>query len=573
MVTIGSSVRIADLGDIKTDGSVKFLSKTDFELKYAHRKLVLGGDGEAEVKRFDLSRMWLEHEHRRTYDRVTFCPKCSDDQTDGALNLFVGFGVEPKQGDWRPLRAHLLDNVCNGNRSHFVWLLAWMAQLVSVPDEKKGTAVVLRGKKGTGKSKIGQWLMHIIGPAHSQRVTQASHVTGKFNAHLATNLLLVCEEAVWAGDKQALGTMKSLITDETVMMERKGVDAVEVPNFTRLLITSNEDWVVPATDGERRFFVLDVGDARMQDTEYFRAIDGQMKNGGAEAMLYDLLQFPFDLPYVAEDFGEDFKRISIDLRNPPKTEGLAKQIIAGLGDVERWLRSSLIDGGFTAHGVANIYADGMGDAFLSFRTAETTKIPKEVVRASAAKARASNHSASMDVASMTDKLKGILPALGTGAKSPMIGGKRPPAYEFPPLTEMRKAWTAKYHEAPWSIPGAGDQGEANSSDRTDDLLSIVINDFWILRDEAKVEGERAAAMIDGRTPIEKARSDAAITYSATEYHVRVAEEAAAVADKKSVAAARAALQAGSKRAAADAERHRHEAARVRLEELDAVGTG
>ena len=241
--------------------------------------------------------------------------------------------------------------------------------------------------------------------------------------------------------------------------------------------------------------------------------------------------------------------------------------------MERWLRSSLIDGGFTAHGVANIYADGMGDAFLSFRTAETTKIPKEVVRASAAKARASNHSASMDVASMTDKLKGILPALGTGAKSPMIGGKRPPAYEFPPLTEMRKAWTAKYHEAPWSIPGAGDQGEANSSDRTDDLLSIVINDFWILRDEAKVEGERAAAMIDGRTPIEKARSDAAITYSATEYHVRVAEEAAAVADKKSVAAARAALQAGSKRAAADAERHRHEAARVRLEELDAVGTG
>ena len=284
VVTIGSSVRIADLGDIKTDGSVKFLSKTDFELKYAHRKLVLGGDGEAEVKRFDLSRMWLEHEHRRTYDRVTFCPKCSDDQTDGALNLFVGFGVEPKQGDWRPLRAHLLDNVCNGNRSHFVWLLAWMAQLVSVPDEKKGTAVVLRGKKGTGKSKIGQWLMHIIGPAHSQRVTQASHVTGKFNAHLATNLLLVCEEAVWAGDKQALGTMKSLITDETVMMERKGVDAVEVPNFTRLLITSNEDWVVPATDGERRFFVLDVGDARMQDTEYFRAIDGQMNRSGSDVV-------------------------------------------------------------------------------------------------------------------------------------------------------------------------------------------------------------------------------------------------------------------------------------------------
>ena len=36
---------------------------------------------------------------------------------------------------------------------------------------------------------------------------------------------------------------------------------------------------------ERRFNVLDVSDAKMQDHEYFKAIVDQMHNGGIEAML------------------------------------------------------------------------------------------------------------------------------------------------------------------------------------------------------------------------------------------------------------------------------------------------
>ena len=37
----------------------------------------------------------------------------------------------------------------------------------------------------------------------------------------------------------------------------------------RLMITSNNDWVVPAASEARGFFVLDVSEARMKDHEYF----------------------------------------------------------------------------------------------------------------------------------------------------------------------------------------------------------------------------------------------------------------------------------------------------------------
>jgi hypothetical protein len=64
-----------------------------------------------------------------------------------------------------------------------------------------------------------------------------------------------------------------------------------VKNFIRLIVASNNDWVVPAGLEERRFFVLDISDKYMQNHEYFKKLFDQMDNGGREAMLHDLLQF------------------------------------------------------------------------------------------------------------------------------------------------------------------------------------------------------------------------------------------------------------------------------------------
>jgi hypothetical protein len=64
------------------------------------------------------------------------------------------------------------------------------------------------------------------------------------------------EEAFWAGDKAAAGALKNLITEDEIMFERKGVDAISA--FTRLIFTSNEDWAAPVGVDERRFLVVEV---------------------------------------------------------------------------------------------------------------------------------------------------------------------------------------------------------------------------------------------------------------------------------------------------------------------------
>jgi hypothetical protein len=98
-------------------------------------------------------------------------------------------------------------------------------------------------------------------------VSQRKQIVGQFNSHIATTLLMVCEEAFWAADPQAEGVLKDLITNKKVLIEKKGRDPIQSDNYTRLALISNSEWVVPASlKDERRFFVLRCSSERQGDT-------------------------------------------------------------------------------------------------------------------------------------------------------------------------------------------------------------------------------------------------------------------------------------------------------------------
>jgi hypothetical protein len=146
---------------------------------------------------------------------------------------------------------------------------------------------------------------------------------------MATALLVQIEEGFWAGDKSAEGALKHLITGPTVMLEKKGVDAIELPSFHRYIMTSNERWTVPARHDERRYCVLDVSDARARDGEYFGAISREMQEGGHGALMRYLLDF--DLSHV-------------EVRTIPQTAALAVEKITGLRGVQAWWHEVLAAG-------------------------------------------------------------------------------------------------------------------------------------------------------------------------------------------------------------------------------------
>jgi Family of unknown function (DUF5906) len=282
-----------------------YLPRNDFRF-LQDKWRVIYVDAEGETQKVPRGSWWLSHPARRQYDSVVFVP---GKDVPGKLNLWNGWACEPRPGDCGLYLAHLKDNICSGDDSYYQYLLSWMAYAVQQPARQGEVAVVLRGGEGTGKGFAVKRFGRLFGP-HFLPVTNTRHLTGNFNVHLQQCCVLFGDEAFYAGDRQHEGILKVLVTEESLTIEPKGVDIFLVPNYLHVVLSSNNEWVVPASFDARRWFVLDVSDAQKQNTDYFGKIDDQMFAGGQEALLHLLMT-------------RDISKF--DVRNVPKTEALAKQ--------------------------------------------------------------------------------------------------------------------------------------------------------------------------------------------------------------------------------------------------------
>jgi hypothetical protein len=192
---------------------------------------------------------------------------------------------------------------------------------------------VLRGEEGVGKG----FLANVIGrlcPHHYVVISQSAHLTGRFNPHHQQCLLMFVEEGFWAGDKQGEGALKHLVTDPELLIEPKHVNPFMVRNLSRLIIASNEHWVVPAGTRARRWFVLDVANTRANDRKYFGAIVDEMENGGLQALMHLLMNFDLS---------------TVDIFAVPKTAALLAQKEESLPPHEKWWLHCLYAGEIRAH--------------------------------------------------------------------------------------------------------------------------------------------------------------------------------------------------------------------------------
>lgn len=297
---------------------VEVQSFEDIRNCYMNRKVVVGESADGEPVSKPMGEWWLKHTFRRQYERVTFEP---GKETPGALNLWQGFDVQPKKGDWSLMRRHIEDVLASGNADHAEYILRWAAHAVQHPGRPSEVALVLMGGRGVGKGVFGRAMCRIHGQ-HGLHITSPERLVGRFNSHLQDCCLLFADEAYWPGNPSHLGTLKGLITEPTLAIEQKGIDVTNMPNRLSVIMASNEDWVVPAGMDERRFAVFAVSDRHQKDEAYFKALFGQLQSGGLAAMLYDLL---------AMDLGRWHPRLNV-----PQTEALLDQKMRSLSPVEQW---------------------------------------------------------------------------------------------------------------------------------------------------------------------------------------------------------------------------------------------
>jgi hypothetical protein len=271
-----------------------YLKRSDFVDRHV-RKVLLPADkakGREKATRVTQGNLWFGSNRRRMYDGVHFAP--GQDLGPRFLNTWRGFAVDPvdNPAGWSRLKEHLRSNVAQGDEASFAYLMNWMAFAVQRLDQPIGTALILVGPKGAGKSIVTQMLGHLFG-RHTFITSRMDDVTGRFNERLETTALLGLEEAVAPQNRAADGTLKDTITRQTLRLEGKFFGVWEAPNYLRIIVTSNNEHVVRADGAERRYAVFDVTSSFQADPHarrrYFGEMVEQMETGGYAAMLGELL--------------------------------------------------------------------------------------------------------------------------------------------------------------------------------------------------------------------------------------------------------------------------------------------
>ena len=294
----------------------------DFKGYLANRKIQKGNGI------VDLADAWLEWPGRRSAKGIIFDP---EREHDGFLNLWTGWGVVPRKGDWSMLDELLFEVLCDGDEAVYEYVLNWAAYMVQHPGRPAEVAICFQGEKGTGKGTWGRTLAALAGGKHGLQVNSPDQLTGRFNSHLRDKILLFADEAINPYDKKAESMLKGLITEPILAFEGKGKDIETGKNVIHVVMATNEDFFVPmGLDGERRFLLQRVNTKRQGDLNWFNKLYRQLNKGGYAALLWDLLN---------RDIGDWTPRGDI-----PTTTAAMEQKIRNMHPVPAWWFGILREG-------------------------------------------------------------------------------------------------------------------------------------------------------------------------------------------------------------------------------------
>lgn len=327
VVSVGNKTVVMEF---KPDGSIHELwAFEDFKKKMIKQVVQVRGQVKTAAglvvgtKLVPLADFWLKSPHGRHYDRLVYSmPGSLVQATPQDYNGWQGFRFTPRKGNWELNKEHIRAIICNGQGDQYIWLINWYAALIQLPGRHAWAAPVFRSGQGTGKGHVMHTMFGMLfGSQQYLHILGAGQLTAEFNEHLSGKCYIFADESTWGGDPRAASKLKGMITEDTIPIHRKFLKMVEEPSSLHIAISSNSEWPIPIEHDDRRFTVYEVSEEKKQNDLYFEALRAELRDGGWEAMLYDMLAYPVDEKM---------------LRTPLMTAAKSDITTHSLKNIERW---------------------------------------------------------------------------------------------------------------------------------------------------------------------------------------------------------------------------------------------
>lgn len=334
---------------------ITFESPAEFKKGFLHERNINGKNpGQA----------WLEWAGKNFKPGGTgFFPVPKQCPAD-VFNFYRGLQVKPLEGDCAIYLNHLKQVICGGDEASYRYLLQWMAHLFQKPNIKPSVAIVLKSVEGTGKGTMAEPLLRILGP-HGNKTNGAYAIVSRFNSTIANKLFIFGDEVELTGKREA-DPLKSLISEPSVNMERKGFEIEPLPNYCRFIFASNHTRVISAGVRERRYLVLEPSDTLAQNRDYFKNLWAWINGNGPAYLLHYLLRLDLS----------DF-----DPYRCPQTAALIAEKLGNLHGVNQFFYTEITKAE-PFSGRVRINATELVDDFIRWSTEEGEKVNKPTASSS-----------------------------------------------------------------------------------------------------------------------------------------------------------------------------------------------
>ena len=205
------------------------------------------------------------------YDSI----KVSKDSNDDVINLFTGFKFKEIETDdftiIEPFLHHIKHIICNDNEDKYTYFMSWWASIFQNITVKNGTMPIIHGAQGSGKSFAVEVFCELIGKYALANCDDMDKVFGKFNGLIARNLVICLNEPPESTDKfKYAGKIKSKLTQKKTVMERKGIDQIEVDSWANYIMTTNNPNPIQEEKGDRRIIYYETNNEMCGNEEYFK---------------------------------------------------------------------------------------------------------------------------------------------------------------------------------------------------------------------------------------------------------------------------------------------------------------
>lgn len=157
------------------------------------------------------------------------------------------------------LYVTFLNHLTDGDGQSYNYILDWLATMLK---DRNYCILSTIGNQGIGKGVLGSIMEKLVGKDNFS-LTDNRLIKKEFNAQILNKRLVYIDELKVQNATEE-NRLKLLIND-TIEVEKKGVDSINVRNFSSTYVSSNDFDAVRLRGDDRRFSIVDLTDKKLID--------------------------------------------------------------------------------------------------------------------------------------------------------------------------------------------------------------------------------------------------------------------------------------------------------------------